>query len=91
MMNMISNVVLRLEQIDGVEYYVLYDRDKQVPLGRMEVDCDIGVVKDEEKLTPMERAIYDIQAVEYESNIYDAQALEYESNNNPDDGSWKNR
>tara|TARA_R110002051_G_scaffold324899_1_gene424460 strand:- start:313 stop:549 length:237 start_codon:yes stop_codon:yes gene_type:complete len=78
-MNALHNAILRLEQIDGIEYYVVYDRDKQSPLGRIEVDCNIGLIKDEEQLTPMERAVYDIQAVEHEIH------------NNPDDGSWKNR
>lgn len=75
----LHNAVLRLELIDGIEYYVLYDRHKNMPLGRMPVDCNMGLVKDEEQLTPMERAVYNVQAIEYESE------------NNPDDGSWKNR
>tara|TARA_R100000278_G_scaffold12779_1_gene13678 strand:- start:3184 stop:3420 length:237 start_codon:yes stop_codon:yes gene_type:complete len=78
-MSELHNVVLRIEKIDSIEYYVLYDRDKNMPLGRMPVDYEIGMVKDEEKLTPMERAVYDI----YE--------LDAEIINNPDDGSWEGR
>ena len=45
----------------------------------MPVDYEIGMVKDEEKLTPMERAVYDIYQL-------DAEII-----NNPDDGSWEGR
>ena len=78
-MSELHNVVLRIEKIDSIEYYVLYDRDKKMPLGRMPVDYEIGMVKDEEKLTPMERAVYDIYQL-------DAEII-----NNPDDGSWEGR
>jgi len=78
-MSELHNVVLRIEKIDSIEYYVLYDRDKNMPLGRMPVDYEIGMVKDEEKLTPMERAVYDIYQL-------DAEII-----NNPDDGSWEGR
>lgn len=78
-MSELSNVILRIEKIDSIEYYVLYDRAKNMPLGRMPVDCEMGLVKDEEKLTPMERAVYDIYQ------------LEAEIINNPDDGSWEGR
>ncbi len=78
-MNAIHNAVLRVEKIDGIEYYVLYDRVKKIPLGRIEVDYDIGLVKNEEQLTTMERAIYDLADIEHQIA------------NNPDDGSWEGR
>ena len=78
-MSILKNVVLRIEIHDSIEYYVLFDRQKNVPLGRIPTDININIVRAEDKLTPMERAVYNVQS------------LESDLMNNPDDGSWEGR